>query len=125
MIEFLLANRWAAIGILLAAFGVYVGVLHWQLHSARADLSVCQANYQTALVANQAMKQAVAQQNAAVEAVNRQAVDKAKAADVEVTAAAQKASPLQRSASQLLGVKLGGDECADLRSIVDVARAGK
>lgn len=120
----LVGARFWIIAALVAAVLAYVGSLHWRIYTLRTGLAEAKADVQKAGLQIDRLKAAVSMQNQAIDAWQAEATRRSKAAQDAIAQASRFRASSESRARIIYSIVPKGDECEDLRSIVDIARSG-
>ena len=119
----LVAARFWIIAACVAAALAFVGTQQWRIHTLRTELAESKAEVEKAGRHIDSLKAAVAMQNQAIDAWQAEAARRSKAAQDAIKQASQFRASSERKARVIYSIVPKGDECEDLRTIIDIARA--
>ena len=123
MLSLIPLRVWLVLAAVAAAMSL-LAVQEWRLAGMRAalaeaHLTIAKSDHALGLCAG-----ALASQNQAVEQWKAAAAERAKNAQAAISQASAARRKAAQLAADLQSIRPSGDECEDLRNIVDAARAG-
>lgn len=116
------ARFWLIAGLVTAVL-VYVGTLHWDIHTLRTKLSESKVKVEEAGRTIDKLQTAVVMQNQAVEVWRAEAARRSQAAKAALDEASKFRKASESKAKVIYSIVPKGDECEDLRTIIDTARS--